>query len=123
MKILFLLANIAHIALFTMEHVGALNALVDCIALSAEVVVFWDTFKALLELLAMKRFVVVDYIAFITIITVSVIFLETRDAFLTFHAMKVAFSSYSVYAFVAEVTMEFILFILTKYVALFTKVT
>jgi hypothetical protein len=37
--------------------------------------------------------------------------------------MKVTISSYSVYAFVAEVTMEFILFILTKYVALFTKVT
>jgi hypothetical protein len=47
-KILFLLANIAYIALFTMKHVGALNALVDCIALPAEVVVFWDTFEALL---------------------------------------------------------------------------
>jgi hypothetical protein len=58
-----------------MEHVAALNALVDCIALPAKVIIFWDTFKALLKLFTMKRIVVVGYIAFIAIITVSVIFL------------------------------------------------
>ena len=63
------------------------------------------------------------YITFIAIITVRIIFLETGKAFLTFHAMKITISSYSVYAFVAEVAMEFILFILTKHVALCTKVT
>jgi len=47
-KVLFLLANIAHIALFTMELIATLNALVDGIALLAEMVVFWDTFEALL---------------------------------------------------------------------------
>jgi hypothetical protein len=71
----------------------------------------------------MEKFVFVNKIAFITIITMNVIFLITGDALLTYHTMKIAFSLYSIYTFVAEAAMEFILFILTKNVACITIVS
>ena len=122
-EVLFLLTNVAHIALFTMELVAALNALVSGVAFPAEMVVVLDTFEALLQLLAMERFVVVGNIASVALITMSVVFLKAGDAFLTFHAMEVIFLPYFVYAFLAEVAMEFIFFTLAKNIAFSTKVS
>ena len=48
MEVLFLYAYVTHIAVVTMKLVVFLNALINCIALSAEMVVVKDTFETFL---------------------------------------------------------------------------